>query len=461
MKIAIIGTGYVGLTLSALLARVGYKTYCIDVDKKKIDIIKTGKSHFYELGLDTLVKYGIESCNLIPTLDYKEGLSDVDVVFLSVGTPSGPDGGFDLTYIYSAVEQAAKYVKDGVIFVQRSTVPVGTGREAMKRIKKVNPKLKYTYLSSPEFLREGAAVLDSIVQDRIVIGGEDEEAKKKIFKIFEKIEFLSEDIISKNPEISMYANNNMYTNNHSEVDFEKKCMSTKLESAELIKVCSNTMLAMKISYANNIARICDKVDANITEVMDGVGMDRRINRSFLYAGIGFGGGCFPKDVKGLIRSLEEHNVDATLFKAVMQVNTEQIDFVIQKVKDMGTPKKGKVGVLGLSFKPGTSDMRVSPAGRLCKALVKDGYTVVGHDPQAIEEARIEFPEEKGLVYSESIEDVFKDSEMVVVATDWPEFKELDFKYLSTFMKENRMLDARNYLDIKEMSKIFKFENLGA
>ena len=331
----------------------------------------------------------------------------------------------------------------------------------MKRIKKVNPKLKFTYLSSPEFLREGAAVLDSIVQDRIVIGGDDEDTKQIIFKIFEKIEFLAEDIISKNPEISMYANNNMFSNNHSEVEFYKKCMSTKLESAELIKVCSNTMLAMKISYANNIARICDKVDANITEVMDGVGMDRRINRSFLYAGIGFGGGCFPKDVKGLIRSLEEHEVDATLFKAVMQVNTEQVDFVVQKIKDMGTPKKSKVGVLGLSFKPGTSDMRVSPAGRLCKALVKDGYTVVGHDPQAIEEAEVEFPQERGLVYSEDVRDVFKDSEIVVVATDWPEFKELDFKSLAKLMKEKRMLDARNYLDIKEMSKIFKFENLGA
>ena len=461
MKIAIIGTGYVGLTLSALLARVGYKTYCIDVDKKKIDTIKKGKSYFYELGLDTLVKYGIQSGNLIPTLDYNEGLSDVDVVFLCVGTPSGPSGGFDLRYIFEAVEGAAKYIKDGTIFVQRSTVPVGTGREAMRRIKRVNPKLKFAYLSSPEFLREGAAVLDSIIQDRIVIGGDDREAKRKVFKIFEKIEFLADDIISKNPEISMYASNNVHNNNRKDVEFNKKCMSTKLESAELIKVCSNTMLAMKISYANNIARICDKVDANVTEVMDGVGMDRRINRSFLYAGIGFGGGCFPKDVNGLIKSLEEHDVDATLFKAILQVNMEQVDFVLQKIEDMGTSPKSKVGVLGLSFKPGTSDMRMSPAGRLCKALVKKGYSVVGYDPEAIEEAKLEFPEEKGLVYSEDVDEVFKDSEIVVVATDWPQFKELDFEYLSTLMKEKRLLDARNYLDVEYMSNIFKFDNLGA
>ncbi len=462
MKIAIIGTGYVGLTLSALLARVGYKTYCIDVVPEKIKTIKSGKSYFYELGLDSLVKYGIESGNLIPTLDYKEGLSDVDIVFLSVGTPSGPNGGFDLSYIYSAVEDAAKYVKDGVIFVQRSTVPVGTGREAMKRIEKVNPKLKYTYLSSPEFLREGAAVLDSIVQDRIVIGGDDDEAKEKIFKIFEKIEFLSDEICQKNPEISQYANAYMVNNNHSEVEFAKKCMSTKLESAELIKVCANSMLAMKISFANNIARICDKVDANVNEVMDGVGMDRRINRSFLYAGIGFGGGCFPKDVKGLIRSLEEHDIDASLFKAVMDVNMEQVDFVVEKVKkEAGNPKRGKVGVLGLAFKPGTSDMRVSPAGRLCKALAKEGFNVVGMDPQAIEEAKLEFPEEKNLKYVEDVEEVFKDSEMVILATDWPEFKELDYKSLSKLMKKNNFIDARNYLDVKSMEKIFKFDNIGA
>jgi UDPglucose 6-dehydrogenase len=304
MNISIIGTGYVGLTLSALTARVGYKTYCIDVVKEKIEIIKTGKSYFYELGLDSLVEYGIGNKKLIPTLRY-DVLKDVDIVFLSVGTPSGLDGGFDLTYIFDAVGKAAKYVKDGVVFVQRSTVPVGTGKRAMEIISSINPKLKYTYLSSPEFLREGAAVLDSIVQDRIVIGGENESAKEKIFKIFEKIEYLAPEIISKNPEISQYANAYMHSNTHSEVEFRSKCISTKLESAELIKVCSNTLLATKISFANNIARICDKVGANVTEVMDGVGMDRRINRSFLYAGLGFGGGCFPKDVKGLIKSLEE------------------------------------------------------------------------------------------------------------------------------------------------------------
>ncbi len=236
MNIAIIGTGYVGLTLSALTARMGHKTYCIDVVKEKIETIKTGKSYFYELGLDNLVAGGIKSSKLIPTLDYKEGLKDADIVFLSVGTPSSQDGAFDLTYIFSAVENAAKYVKNGVIFVQRSTVPVGTGKKAMEIIEKTNPKLEYTYLSSPEFLREGAAVIDSVIQDRIVVGGDSDEAKQKVFDLFEDIEKSAPTILKETPEIGMYASNNMVNNNHSEQEFKDKCISTILESAELIKV---------------------------------------------------------------------------------------------------------------------------------------------------------------------------------------------------------------------------------
>jgi len=461
MNIAIIGTGYVGLTLSALLARTGHKTHCIDVVPEKIETIKTGKSYFYELGLDNLVKYGIDSGNLIPTLDYKEGLENADVVFLSVGTPSGKDGGLDLSYIFDAVQRAAEHVKDGVIFVQRSTVPVGTGERAMEIMKEVNPDLKFTYLSCPEYLREGAAVLDSIIQDRIVIGGNDEKAKQKIFDIFENIENEAEEICKETPEISKYATAYMHSNEHKEMEFKDKCVSTCLESAELVKVCANTMLAMKISFANNIARICDKVGANVNEVMDGVGMDRRISRSFLYAGIGFGGGCFPKDVKGLKRSLEEHDIDSDLIGMIWKVNAEQIDFVVEQVGDMGVKKGAKVGVLGLSFKPGTSDVRVSPACRLCKALAKEGYDVKGTDPQAINDAKEEFPEEDNLEYVNTVEEVFDGADAVVFATDWPEYKELDYENLSKLMTKKNFYDARNCLDKESMSKIFNFDNLGA
>jgi len=460
VNIAIIGTGYVGLTLGVLTAKVGHKTYCIDVVPSKIETIKKGKSYFYELGLDNLIKHGIDSGNLIPTLDYEEGLKDADVIFLSVGTPSDSNGCFDLTYIFKAVEDAAGYVKDGVIFVQRSTVPVGTGKQAMDIIEKTNPDLEYSYLASPEFLREGAAVIDSIVQDRIVVGGGTEKEKKILFDLFGDIEKVAPQIMDETPEISRYAMNHMVNNDHKEGDFREKCISTCLESAELIKVCANTLLATKISFANNIARICDKVGANVNEVMDGVGMDRRISRSFLYAGIGFGGGCFPKDVKGLINSLREHDVDYDFFDQVLKVNEDQVYFVIKKLEEMGV-KEGKVGVLGLAFKQGTSDVRVSPAGRLCEALSDKGYDVVATDPQAIEEAKELFPERDNMVYTEGVEKVFKDSEAVVLATDWPEFKDLDFVKLADTMKSRNFYDARNYLDKEKMSKIFNFENMAS
>jgi UDPglucose 6-dehydrogenase len=460
MKIAIIGTGYVGLTLAALTAKVGHKTYCIDVIPEKIETIKSGKSYFYELGLDNLVKQGIESSNLIPTLDYEEGLKDADIIFLCVGTPSDCNGCFNLSYIFDAIKKASKYVKDGVIFVQRSTVSVGTGKEAMKIIDEANPKLKYTYLSSPEFLREGAAVIDSISPDRIIVGGEDEQAKEKIFGIFEEIDKISSKIVEETPEINKYAMNNVSNGNHKDIKFKDKCISTKLESAELIKVTANSLLATKISFANNIARLCDKVGANVNEVMDGVGMDRRINRSFLYAGIGFGGGCFPKDVKGLMNSLTENKVDSKFFKHVLDINTTQLSFVIKSIKEMGV-KNGKIGVLGLAFKQGTSDVRESPACRLCESLALDGYEVIGTDPQAIEEAREFFPERDNLKYSEDINQVFRDSDIVVLATDWPEFKELDYENLSGIMREKNFYDARNYLNRDKMQKIFNFDNIGS
>jgi UDPglucose 6-dehydrogenase len=218
---------------------------------------------------------------------------------------------------------------------------------------------------------------------------------------------------------------------------------------------------MKITYANNISRACDVVGANINEVMDGVGMDKRIGRSFLYAGLGFGGGCFPKDVKGLIRSFKEIGVNEGLFEKVLEINNEQIHYVIDSIKKIGVLPPSKVGVLGLSFKPGTSDVRESPACILCKALAKEGYMVKGTDPKAISEARENFKEEKNLKYVDTVEEVFKDSEVVILATEWPEYKGLDYKRLSKMMKEKNFYDARNCLDRDEMSKVFNFNNVAS
>jgi UDPglucose 6-dehydrogenase len=253
----------------------------------------------------------------------------------------------------------------------------------------------------------------------------------------------------------------MKSNDHKKVEFKDKCIVTCLESAELVKVCANTFLSLKISFANNIARICDKVGANVNEVMDGVGMDRRIERSFLYAGLGFGGGCFPKDVKGLKRSLEENGVDSDLIKMIWKVNEEQVDYVVEQISNMGIEKGSKVGMLGLAFKPGTSDVRVSPACRLGKALAKAGYDVKATDPQAINDAKEEFPEEKNLKYVNTVEEVFDGADVVVLATDWPEFKDLDYENLSKLMSSKNFYDARNCLDKRKMENIFKFDNLGA
>jgi UDPglucose 6-dehydrogenase len=462
MKISVVGTGYVGLTLSALLSRIGYKVHCLDIDKEKIDTIKKGKSYFFEAGLDTLVKYGIESGNLIPTLDYKEGVEDADIIFICVGTPSLEDGSFDLSGVFASVQMAARYAKNGVIFVQRSTVPVGTGRKIMGIIGNENDDLNYEYLSSPEFLREGSAVFDSLIQDRVVVGGEKEDVKEKIFEIFAKLERSAPKILKESPEISKFATAYIHKNGSlDERDFKEKCVSTRIESAELIKVCSNTFLAMKITFANNISRACDVVGANINEVMDGVGMDKRIGRSFLYAGLGFGGGCFPKDIKGLIRSFKEIGVNDGLFEKVLEINNEQIHYVIESIKKMGVQSSSKVGVLGLAFKPGTSDVRESPACILCKELVKEGYVVNGTDPKAITEARENFKEEKDLKYVNTVEEVFKDSEVVILATEWPEYMGLNYKRLSKIMKEKNFYDARNCLDRDKMSEIFNFNNLGA
>jgi UDPglucose 6-dehydrogenase len=462
MNISVLGTGYVGLTLSALLSRIGYKVNCVDVVPEKIDVIKGGKSYFFESGLDLLIKYGIESKNLFPTLDYKEGVKDADIIFMTIGTPSLEDGGLDLTSVYSAVEEASKYVKDGVIFVQRSTVPVGTGKRIQSIIRSTNPSLKFEYLSSPEFLREGSAVLDSLIQDRVVIGGESDEAKEKVFEIFEKLESEAVDITKDIPEIYEYANAYIQNNGKDiKKAFKEKCISTCLESAELIKVCSNTLLSTKISFANSIARVCDRVGANVNEVMDGVGMDKRISRSFLYAGLGFGGGCFPKDVRGLIKSIKDMGMDTQLFESVLNVNHNQIQYVIDCIKDMGILTGSKVGVLGLSFKPGTSDVRESPSCILCKELVKDGYSVVATDPRAVEQAKKSFPEEGSLKYVNTVEEVFDGVKLVILATEWGEYGDLDYTELSKKMKSKNMYDARNFLNKEKMSQIFNFRNLGS
>lgn len=466
MKIVIIGSGYVGLSLATLLARSGYQTVCLDVDKRKVDIINSGKSHFFEIGLDYLVSQGINTGNLTATTDYQTAMKDANIAFLCVGTPTTETGALNLSFIYDSVNQASKYAKDGIIYVQRSTVPVGTGAKAINLIKENHPKLRFHYLSSPEFLREGSAVIDSIFQDRVVLGGDienDENAIVKVLAIFEKIDSLKHEVIHEIPDIAKFAdaylgNSGAKTSNGT--PFKDKCQVTKLESAELIKIVSNAFLSLKISYANMISNLCDKVGADINEVMKGVGADNRIGRAFLYAGLGFGGGCFPKDVKGLINSLAEYDVDSDILNAVMEINNNQVNIAVEKVKKLTKGSIGKIGVLGTAFKQGTSDTRESQSIKLIKKLADLGYSVSIFDPQAKEETEVDLEKYPSVVFEENIEEIFKDSIAVVIATDWPEFKLLDFEHLSKLMKENNIVDARNFIDKTILKKYFNYSGMG-
>lgn len=453
--ITIIGSGYVGLTTAAALSNTGYKVFALDVDEKKISIIKSGKSHFYEVGLDNLVKKGIDSRMLIPTTSYEEAIPSSDIIFSCVGTPDNLDGSHNMNFIYSAAEGYAKFAKNGSIYVQKSTVPVGTGKLLVEFIAGKNPKLKFTYVSNPEFLREGSALFDTLNMDRIVVGGEDMDSLDEIVSIHRDIAKLGSSL--NQDEISIFANVYKTCLNQYSIDkFEERVVRTSLASAELIKVTANAFLSLKISFANSIAMLCDKVDADVNEVMNGVGADARIGRSFLYAGLGYGGGCFPKDVSGLVSVSEDHGVDNKIMKSAVDINEGMVDFVLQKIL-AASPRK--VGVLGLSFKPGTSDVRKSPAIRLVNKLINSKIDVSAYDPQAMEEAVHDLKNPEICVNEPN--DVFRDSNVVVIATDWPEFMDYDWKALRTLMKGNLLVDGRNLLNKEQMKNMgFKYVGVG-
>src|SRR5680860_286918 len=344
--ITILGAGYVGLTTAALLAHSGYIVYAIEPNKKRLDVIKKGHSFFYEQGLDPIIKTGIDSKKLIPTDSYAESIPNSNIIFSCVGTPDNPDGSSNLTYVFDAAKEAVNYIKPGSIYVQKSTVPVGTG----KRIEEMFAKLgkEVDYVSNPEFLREGTALYDTLCFDRIVVGGKNKTAVKHILDIYRQLE-KHRNKIAKIANVQIGENKGQY-------------ITTGLNSAELIKVTANAFLALKISFANSIAKLSDQVDADIVEVMDAVGADERIGRAFLNAGRGYGGGCFPKDVSGLISSAEKNGVAMDIMTSAQDVNSSMPDYIVDKLKTLlnGDMDGKSVAVLGLAFKGGTSDTRKSP-----------------------------------------------------------------------------------------------------
>ncbi len=428
--ITVLGAGYVGLTTAALLAHAGYTVYALEPNKARLDVIKQGRSFFYEAGLDPVIKTALESGKFIPTNSYEDSVPGSDVVFSCVGTPDNPDGSSNLSYVFSAAEQAAKLMKQSAVFVQKSTVPVGTGAKIQELFSTINQSLHY--VSNPEFLREGTALEDTLFFDRVVAGGDHTESVQTVLSLYHQLEAQRDSIAAIAAITSTEA--------------KGEYIATGLASAELIKVTANAFLALKISFANSIAKLADKSGADVVEVMDAVGADKRIGRAFLNAGRGYGGGCFPKDVSGLISSGLDYGVDLEIMQAAQGVNGSMPGYVAEKLLQAlnGNLEGASIAILGLAFKAGTSDSRKSPGVAIANILSKAGAVVTAYDPKANEEAKEDLLSNITLV--DSLDDCVQNATAVVIATEWSEFASLPVTFYQQINSSLIIVDAVNKLD---------------
>jgi UDPglucose 6-dehydrogenase len=437
MTITVLGTGFVGLTTATLFAQAGNKVYAVEPLKERLDAVKEGRSFFFEEGLDPLIAEVVKNGNLIPTDSYEESVPESDVVFSCVGTPDNPDGSSNLSYVFASAESSAKLMQPDAVFVQKSTVPVGTGERIEGLFKSLGKK--NAYVSNPEFLRESTALFDTLFFDRVVVGGNDQKATEKVLDLYRELE-------KQRAEIAKKAG-------IETVNRKGEYITTTRNSAELIKVTSNAFLAMKISFANSIAKLADRVDADINEVMNAVGADPRIGRAFLNAGRGYGGGCFPKDVSGLISSGLEHGVELDIMIAAQAVNQSMPGYLVEKLQEAfeGTLRDKRVAVLGLAFKSGTSDTRKSPGVALANILAKAGAKVTAYDPEANGEAKLDL--RRSVDVKDSLDKAVEGAEAVIIATDWPAFVELaPSEYAKQLPKNGVLVDAMNRLDEGAVTK---------
>lgn len=416
MKIAVVGTGYVGLVTGTCLAEIGHTVTCIDIDEKKVEIMRNGESPIYEPGLEELMKKNIQEKRLLFTTNHSEGFENVEIVYIAVGTPENKDGSANLSFVEQVAKDIATNVKRDVIVVTKSTVPVGTN-DWVKGVILQNlvNDIKVEVVSNPEFLREGAAIYDTFHGDRIVIGAENKETADIIEEV------------NKPYGIPVF--------------------KTDIRSAEMIKYASNAFLATKISFINEISNICEKVGANVEDVATGMGQDNRIGSQFLRAGIGYGGSCFPKDTKALVQIAGNVEYDFELLKGVIKVNQSQQEMLLEKVKNRFVSLEGlRVAVLGLAFKPNTDDMREAASIVITKQLIDRGATVIAYDPVAMENSkRILDP---NVNYAASLIDALDDANVALILTDWDEFKELNISIFENYMKTPIIFDGRNCYDIK-------------
>lgn len=432
MTITVLGTGYVGLTTATLLAHSGHKVFAVEPNKERLHAVQSGKSFFYEEGLDPLVKHVIESGSLVATDSYKDSVPHSDIVFSSVGTPDNADGSPNLEYVFASARAAAALMKPDTTYVQKSTVPVGTGRKVQELFRSLGKE--FGYVSNPEFLREGTALADTLWFDRVVVGSDDSDSASKVLNLYKSM-------VKHRSDIASIANLSAPKNYQ-----DGAYIATSQNSAELIKVTANAFLALKISFANSIAKLADQADADVVEVMDAVGSDKRIGRAFLNAGRGYGGGCFPKDVSGLISSAQQYGVDIGIMQEAAELNASMPGYIANKIHDVLTHgfEGAKIAILGLAFKAGTSDARKSPGVSLANILTKRGAFVTVFDPKAIDEAREDLL--SNITIARTTEDCIKDAELTCITTDWKEFLEYDLLKMRSEMQGDIFFDAMNAFD---------------
>src|SRR6516225_4773463 len=420
MKLTIIGTGYVGLVTGTCFAEVGHRVICVDNDAAKIEVLQKGGIPIYEPGLAELVERNADAGRLTFTTSTTEGVEKSEVVFIAVPTPPMPDGAVDLSLIEKVAREIAGAMTSYKIVVDKSTVPVQTGDKVAETIKRYcKARVEFDVVSNPEFLREGFAVEDLMKPDRIVVG-----------------------VRSQRPVAAM---RELYA------PFKAPVIVTDINSAELIKHASNSFLALKISYINAISVICENAGANVREVAYGMGMDARIGRRFLDAGLGFGGSCFPKDLSAFIKIAEQVGCDFRLLKEVQKINADQMDRFVKKISDtLWVLKDKKIGVLGLAFKQNTDDVRMSPAIELCLRLQKEGAVLRVHDPKAMEKAKAVLQD---VTYVENMNEVAEGCDALVIATEWEEFKRLDLNRVRSELSHPILFDGRNLFDPAEMERL--------
>ncbi|MED4696361.1 UDP-glucose/GDP-mannose dehydrogenase family protein [Peribacillus frigoritolerans] len=425
MKIAVLGTGYVGLSTGVCLSEIGHNVICIDTDEQKIKSLRQGISPIYEPGLENLLIQNAAAGRLLFTTSHREALNGAEIIIIAVGTPQMEDGGADLSYIVQAAKDIAANLVQSSVVVIKSTVPVGTNDFIKSIIEEhCNESVTFNMVSNPEFLRQGSAVMDTMQADRIIIGSENDEAAKKVQEMYRPLN----------------------------VPF----ILTSIRSAEMIKYASNAFLATKISFINEVANLCGVVGADVKDVAKGMGKDKRIGEAFLQPGIGYGGSCFPKDVKALLHTANLNGVHFSMLKETVAINDFQQELLVTKaINRLGDLKGKKVAMLGLAFKPETDDMREAPSIKIARSLTKLGAEVVAYDPVAVDNAKNILGDT--IRFASTVREAAVNADAVFIVTEWKEFRLLDLKTLMTTMRRPIVFDGRNCLEEDRIRACKKIE----